>query len=68
VELKQTSDAIRVKITDDGRGFDPRRTRGMGLLGMEERVKRLGGTIQIDSQPGAGTTVNAELPLNRTRV
>jgi signal transduction histidine kinase len=68
VELKQTSDAIRVKITDDGRGFDPQRTRGMGLLGMEERVKRLGGTIQIDSQPGAGTTVHAELPLNRTKV
>jgi signal transduction histidine kinase len=68
VELKQTSDAIRVKITDDGRGFDPRRTRGMGLLGMEERVKRLGGTIQVDSQPGAGTTVHAELPLNRTKV
>jgi signal transduction histidine kinase len=68
VELKQTSDAIRVKITDDGSGFDPRRTRGMGLLGMEERVKRLGGTIQVDSQPGAGTTVNAELPLNRTKV
>jgi signal transduction histidine kinase len=35
---------------------------------MEERVKRLGGTIQVDSQPGAGTTVNAELPLNRTKV
>ena len=68
VELKQTSDAIRVKITDDGSGFDPRRTRGMGLLGMEERVKRLGGTIQIDSQPGAGTTVHAELPLKRTKV
>ena len=68
LELKQTSDAIRVKITDDGRGFDPQRTRGMGLLGMEERVKRLGGTIQIDSRPGAGTTVHAELPLNRTRV
>ena len=68
VELKQTSDAIRVKITDDGRGFDPQRTRGMGLLGMEERVKRLGGTIQIDSQPGAGTTVRAELPLNSTKV
>jgi signal transduction histidine kinase len=68
VELNQTSDAIRVKITDDGSGFDPQRTRGMGLLGMEERVKRLGGTIQIDSRSGAGTTVNAELPLNRTNV
>jgi signal transduction histidine kinase len=63
VELKQTGDVIRVNTRDDGSGFDPKRTRGMGLLGMEERVKRLGGTIQIDSRPGAGTTIRAELPL-----
>lgn len=63
VELQQTTDAIRVKITDDGRGFDSKRTRGMGLLGMEERVKRLRGKIEIDSRPGAGTTIRAELPL-----
>ena len=67
VELNQTSDAIRVKITDDGSGFDPKRTRGMGLLGMEERVKRLGGTIEIESRPGAGTTIRAELPLTAKR-
>jgi signal transduction histidine kinase len=30
---------------------------------MEERVKRLGGTINIDSRPGAGTTITVELPL-----
>jgi signal transduction histidine kinase len=63
VELRQRNDAIRVKITDDGSGFDPKRTRGMGLLGMEERVKRLGGTIEIESRPGAGATIRAELPL-----
>ncbi len=67
VELEQTANAIRVKITDDGSGFDPKRARGMGLLGMEERVKRLGGTIEIDSRPGAGTTIRAELPLASTR-
>ncbi len=67
VTLKQTSDAIHVKITDDGAGFDPRRTRGMGLLGMVERVKRLGGTIEIESQPGAGTTIRSELPLSGTK-
>jgi len=67
VELNQTSDAIRVKITDDGSGFDPKRTRGMGLLGMEERVKRLGGTIEIESRPGAGTSIRAELPLTAKR-
>ena len=63
VELQQTGDVIRVNTRDDGSGFDPKRTRGMGLLGMEERVKRLGGTIEIDSRPGAGTTIRAELPL-----
>jgi signal transduction histidine kinase len=67
VTLKQTSHAIHVKITDDGAGFDPRRTRGMGLLGMAERVKRLGGTIEIESQPGAGTTIRSELPLSGTK-
>jgi len=63
VELTQSGDATRVRITDDGSGFDAKRTRGMGLLGMEERVKRLGGTINIDSRPGAGTTITVELPL-----
>ena len=68
VELTQSSDATRVKITDDGSGFDAKRTRGMGVLGMEERVKRLGGTINIDSRPGAGTTITVELPLATERI
>jgi signal transduction histidine kinase len=53
---------IQVQITDDGRGFDPDRTRGLGLVGMEERVKRLGGRFRVQSQPGKGATVTAELP------
>jgi signal transduction histidine kinase len=63
VELKESNGAIHLKISDDGSGFDAKRTRGMGLLGMEERVKRLGGTITIDSQANAGTTIHVELPL-----
>jgi signal transduction histidine kinase len=63
VELSQTKNAIRVKVSDDGCGFDPKRTRGMGLVGMEERVKHLGGTIEVDSHPGKGTTIRAELPF-----
>ena len=63
VELKQTDTAVQVQIKDDGSGFDGKRTRGIGLLGMEERVKRLGGTLAIDSRLGAGTTIRAELPL-----
>jgi signal transduction histidine kinase len=63
VELAQAGGAIRVRVADDGSGFDVKRARGMGLLGMEERVKRLGGRITVDSQPGGGTTIAAELPL-----
>ena len=62
VALVQAGGTIRVKIADDGVGFDTKRTRGMGLLGMEERVKRLGGRITVESRPGAGTKIEAELP------
>jgi signal transduction histidine kinase len=64
VDLKQSAKSISVKIEDDGSGFDPKRTRGMGLLGMEERVKRLGGTLTIESRPGMRTTIRAELPID----
>jgi len=63
VSVVRTADKLRVKITDDGQGFDSQRVRGLGLLGMEERVKRLGGVLQIESRPGQGTSVIAELPL-----
>jgi signal transduction histidine kinase len=63
VEVEQTGRGIRVRISDDGRGFDPMRTRGLGVLGMEERVKRLGGEFAVDSAPGRGTAIVAELPL-----
>ena len=66
VELRQTDAAVDVQVKDDGAGFDPKRTRGMGLLGMEERVKRLGGTLAIESRPGAGTVIRAAIPLNTT--
>ena len=52
-------------IEDDGGGFDPRAvsTLGLGLLGMRERVELLDGTFEIDTAPGAGTTLIVELPL-----
>jgi signal transduction histidine kinase len=64
VSVVQTPEKLRVEIIDDGLGFDSRRVRGMGLLGMEERVKRLGGTLSIESRAGQGTSVKAELPLD----
>ncbi len=63
VKLDQTGEYIAVTIRDDGHGFDSRTTRGLGLLGMEERVRRLGGKLDITSHPGQGTILRAELPL-----
>ena len=63
VAVEQTANKILVSVFDDGRGFDPHRVRGLGLLGMEERVRRLGGIFTIDSKPGHGTTLKAEFPL-----
>jgi len=54
---------VLATVRDDGAGFDPRYNRGLGLLGMEERVRRLGGIFHIDSRLGLGTLVTAELPL-----
>jgi signal transduction histidine kinase len=63
VVVERLAKSIVVRVTDDGRGFDPGHSRGMGILGMEERVKHLGGTLQVESQPGKGATVTAELPI-----
>lgn len=63
VSVAEVPGRLRVEITDDGQGFDPQRVRGMGLLGMEERVKRLGGKLKIESRAGHGTRIVAELPL-----
>jgi signal transduction histidine kinase len=61
-------DAIVLEVADDGRGFDPAARPGgaqghFGLDGMRERVERIGGTLDIQSAPGQGTTVTVRLPL-----
>jgi signal transduction histidine kinase len=63
VNLKRENDRVRCSVRDDGAGFDPRFVRGLGLLGMEERVRRLGGHLAVDSQLGRGTLIAAELPV-----
>ncbi len=62
IRLTQDADVLRLQIKDDGQGFSPERHKGVGLLGMEERVKHLAGCFGIDSAPGSGTTLNIELP------
>ena len=62
VSLLSDEFTIVVKVQDYGSGFDTQRTRGMGLLGMEERVTRLGGQLRVESQAGIGTTIVATFP------
>ncbi len=63
VTVKQEARRLCVTIEDDGKGFDATRTKGMGLLGIEERVSHLGGTFAVESQPGRGTALQVNLPL-----
>ena len=63
VDARQEEGRIRVSIQDDGAGFDTMHVKGMGILGMEERVKKLGGFFRIDSEEGGGTIVSLLLPL-----
>jgi two-component system NarL family sensor kinase len=56
---------VQLVIQDDGRGFDPNRIpKGRyGLIGLNERVKLLGGSLKVLSNPGAGTRIEAVIPL-----
>jgi signal transduction histidine kinase len=63
VVVRQEPNHLRVSIEDDGKGFDPSRGRGLGLVGMNERVSQLGGVLKVDSDTGRGTRLRVELPL-----
>lgn len=59
---------VSIEIEDDGKGFDVAKaktamTRTFGLQGMEERVSLLGGTFEIESEPGSGTRMKVFIPL-----
>ena len=66
VRLGRRDGRLELEVSDDGAGFDPAepelRARRLGLTSMEERAQRLGGTLEIRSAPGAGTTVRLEAP------
>jgi signal transduction histidine kinase len=63
IAVRQDEHSLLLSVEDDGRGFDPERTKGLGMLGMEERVKQLGGQFEIQSSPGKGTTLRITLPI-----
>ena len=62
ITVKQDTDGVSVLIQDDGHGFRPETERGLGLVGIEERVTNLGGTFRIESHLGRGTLLAITLP------
>jgi signal transduction histidine kinase len=67
ITLSYMGDVVTLDVRDDGAGFDPARTPrndtgGFGLIAMRQRVQRLAGQLEIESEPGAGTVVSASLP------
>jgi signal transduction histidine kinase len=56
--------SLHMTISDDGRGFGPERSPGVGLASMQQRAGDLGGECRIVPRPGAGTEVVVELPLS----
>jgi signal transduction histidine kinase len=66
VEVVEDDGTVRVTVRDDGGGFDTGKgSTGFGLLGMRERVELVDGRLSIESTPGRGTVVRAELPATR---
>jgi signal transduction histidine kinase len=65
IKLAQEKDLVSASIQDNGGGFETGslRTQGLGLVGMEERVRALQGDLTISSKPGQGTLIRIELPL-----
>lgn len=63
IALSLSADNLFLSIQDDGQGFHPDREKGLGLLGMEERVAHLNGRFRVTSAVGQGTSVYVELPL-----
>jgi two-component system, NarL family, sensor kinase len=67
VGLVVTPGRVRLVVEDDGQGFDVSEVLEdrHGLVGMRERTEMLGGTLEVRSEPGAGTRVEASLPLEK---
>jgi two-component system sensor histidine kinase UhpB len=71
ITMKEEADVVHATITDDGCGFDvdavrksPDQERGLGLAGMNERALLLGGSLNINSSLGHGTTIEIRIPRN----
>jgi signal transduction histidine kinase len=66
VQVAAGEGVLRVRVRDDGRGGADV-TRGSGLIGLRDRVEALGGRLWLHSPPGAGTTLQVQLPVGQAR-
>jgi PAS domain S-box-containing protein len=67
VELKEVNKKLVMSIADNGKGFDPLKVtekKTLGILGMKERSEMVGGTYEINSKPGEGTSVIVSVPVS----
>jgi two-component system, LuxR family, sensor kinase FixL len=70
VSLRPWDGGLQLAVTDTGAGFDPGQQRqrpSLGLASMQERVRLLGGELEIESAPGQGTTILAWVPLGKAK-
>jgi signal transduction histidine kinase len=70
VRLWETKDAIHLQISDQGAGFDvetSKRSPGIGLVSMQERITLVGGELSIESAPQRGTTIHARVPMEASQ-
>jgi len=63
IKVQQEPKRLVLSIRDNGKGFNVEQSKGLGLLGIEERVAHFGGKCEIHSQPGSGTALAIELPF-----
>jgi signal transduction histidine kinase len=66
VAVTQPDSRLAVEVRDDGCGFDPAAVSGLGLTGLADRISIVNGVLRIDSGPGRGTTLRADVPLAAT--
>lgn len=68
VEVEARGDMLVLRVQDDGIGFEPgapRKPQSLGLVGLRERATLMRGEVKVDSRPGAGTRVEARIPVGR---
>jgi len=63
IRVEQKPGQLTLVIQDDGQGFDVGQMKGLGLVGIQERVTRLGGKSTVHSKPGRGTILSVKLPF-----